>query len=115
MEPMALLPDDVRRKIAGREFRPLKSDLRALSAASLAALWPGLAPFDKITVFKLLDPVRARGAFAEMPSGDRALMLGARERGVLGPLLEGMRAEEAAELFPTLSDEDFRALTDGVR
>jgi Mg/Co/Ni transporter MgtE len=113
-EPL-LLADDVRGRIAARAFRALKADVAALPASALAAAWPGFAPFDKIVVFKLLDASRADALLDALSPAERGFLLGAREPGVLGPILEDMPPAEAAGLFRHLSDEEFERLAARVR
>lgn len=111
----AMTLSDVRRKIASRDLRALKDDLAAAPLPALTAVWAGLSPFEKIVVFKLLDALRAGEALDALGEAERGFLLGAREPGVLGPLLEAMPPAEAAALFRPMSDDEFSRLAARVR
>lgn len=108
-------PREARALFRAGRFGPLKEMLAAAVPDALAAQWPEADPFERIVFFKLLPPERAERLFDLLPAEQGMFLLGAVERGALGPVLEAVPPAEADRLFHVLPRETVRRMRDSLR
>ncbi len=101
-----MTPALVQRAVAEKAYGALKQDLARAAVEDLRAAWPALTFWEKVVAFKLLDIPQALALFARLEKQDQIFLLSIRQRGALGPAVDGMSEKEAAALFHQISDDE---------
>jgi Mg/Co/Ni transporter MgtE len=76
-----------------KDYRGLERLLADMRLEKLAQAWPGLAVFEKLIVFKLLDAVRALEFFGRLPFPEKYFLFCGFPLQAIAPVLEDLPAE----------------------
>lgn len=97
--------NEVERALAAGERARLATLIGTLHPADIAALIARLPPAHRHDVFAYVDPVDRGETLLELPDSVRADLLGQIDEAMLVAAVQGLDADDIADLVPDLSDE----------
>jgi len=106
----ALFLPEIKELLREKNYAELKILLKAVPPIDLAEGWSQLSPGDRNIVFHLLDRKRAIEAFEELDFEDQKALISSLESRELGEVLDGMSADERADLFEELPEKIVKKL-----
>ena len=98
----ALFLPEISELLREKNYGELKKSLKEIPPVDLAEGWGQLSPADRNIVFRLLDRKKAIEVFEDLSFGEQKALIDRLESHELGEVLDGMSADDRADLFEEL-------------
>jgi len=106
----ALFLPEIRELLVEKNYAELKRLLKEVPPVDLAEGWLQLSRVDRNIIFHLLERRRAIEVFEDLSFGDQKQLIDSLESLEIGEVLDGMSADDRADLFEALPEKMVKKL-----